>query len=231
MVDIHHEGSAKAPLAVAFAYIDDYRTTPQWMFGLADFQPIGDQDQGLDAVFDGTFQVKPVKLHSTVKITAWEQDKLIRMESIKGFVNRSTWRFEAAGDTETKITVDFTYKLPGGLAGRAMGKATPPCASTSKSVTPPAAEAPDVGRGVRVSCLFAALAALLALAVPASIAPASLIGAYVVIVLLALLALTAVAARSRRPREAPRPLLPDAMRVGVVAIAYAVVVTAIHAAA
>lgn len=131
MVDIHHEGSTKAPVSVAFAYIDDYRTVPQWMFGLSDFQPVGDKDQGLDAVFDGTFAVKPVKLHSTVQITAWEQDRLIRMESIKGFVNRSTWRFEAVGNTETRITVDFTYELPGGLAGRAMGKALEPIAALS----------------------------------------------------------------------------------------------------
>lgn len=131
MVDIHHEGITKAPLSVAFAYIDDYRTTPQWMFGLADFQPMGAKDQGLDSVFDGTFQVKPVKLHSTVKITAWEQDKLIKMESVKGFVNRSTWRFEAVSDTETKILVDFTYELPGGLAGRAMGKALEPIVALS----------------------------------------------------------------------------------------------------
>ena len=131
MVDIHHEGHAHAPLSVAFAYIDDYRTTPEWMFGLANFQPIGDLDQGLNAVFEGTFQVKPVKLHSTVKITAWEQDKLIKMESIKGFVNRSTWRFEAVNDTETRVVVDFTYELPGGLAGKALGKALEPIVALS----------------------------------------------------------------------------------------------------
>ncbi|MGN6607877.1 MAG: SRPBCC family protein [Jatrophihabitans sp.] len=131
MVDIHHEGAAKAPLSVAFAYIDDYRTTPQWMFGLADFRPVGAKDQGLDAVFEGTFQVKPVKLSSTVQITAWEQDALIRMESIKGFVNRSTWRFEKLSDTETKIVVDFTYELPGGLAGKALGKALEPIVALS----------------------------------------------------------------------------------------------------
>ena len=131
MVDIHHEGHAHAPLSVAFAYIDDYRTTPEWMFGLAQFRPVGELDQGLDAVFEGTFQVKPVKLQSTVKITAWEQDKLIRMESIKGFVNRSTWRFEALNDTETRVLVDFTYELPGGLAGKALGKALEPIVALS----------------------------------------------------------------------------------------------------
>jgi uncharacterized membrane protein len=131
MVDIHHEGSAEAPLHVAFAYIDDYRTTPDWMFGLAKFEPVGELDHGQGAVFDGTFQVKPVKLHSTVECTEWEENRLIAFTSIKGFSNRSRWRFEAAGETTTKVVVDFTYELPGGLAGKALGKALEPIVAMS----------------------------------------------------------------------------------------------------
>jgi uncharacterized membrane protein len=126
MVDIHHEGSANAPLHVAFAYIDDYRTTPEWMFGISQFEPVGELDHGKGAVFQGTFQVKPVKLHSTVECTDWEQDRLIAFNSIKGFRNWSTWRFERISDNQTKVIVDFTYELPGGLAGKALGKALEP---------------------------------------------------------------------------------------------------------
>ena len=131
MVDIHHEGTCEAPLDVAFAYIDDYRSAPEWMFGLAKFQPVGEQVQGLGAVFEGTFQVKPVKLSSTVRVTRWEQDKVIAFESIKGFRNWSTWEFSALSPTQTKITVTFSYELPGGLPGRAMGKALEPIVAIS----------------------------------------------------------------------------------------------------
>jgi uncharacterized membrane protein len=131
MVDIHHEGSCAAPLDVAFAYLDDYRNATKWMFGLAKFEPAGERDQGLGAVFDGTFQVKPVKLHSTIKVTEWEQDKVIGFESIKGFKNWSTWTFVADGPTRTKILVKFSYELPGGLAGRALGKALEPIVAIS----------------------------------------------------------------------------------------------------
>jgi uncharacterized membrane protein len=131
MVDIHHEGSCAAPLDVAFAYLDDYRNATTWMFGLAEFKPAGAKDQGLGAVFDGTFQVKPVKLHSTIRITEWEQDKVIAFESIKGFRNWSTWRFIADGPTRTTIKVVFSYELPGGLAGRAMGKVLEPIVAIS----------------------------------------------------------------------------------------------------
>lgn len=131
MVDIHHEGAADAPLATAFAYIDDYRTAPDWMFGLAKFEALDGLDHGVGATFDGTFQVKPVKLSSRVRVTEWEQDALIAFESIKGFKNSSTWRFAADGPTRTKITVLFSYELPGGLAGKALGRALEPIVGLS----------------------------------------------------------------------------------------------------
>jgi uncharacterized membrane protein len=131
MVDIHHEGVCEAPIELAFAYLDDYRNTTEWMFGLSRFEPVGEQDHGLGAEFDGAFQVKPVKLHSTVKVTEWKQDEVIGMESIKGFHNWSTWRFRAEGPTRTKIEVTFSYELPGGLAGKAMGRVLEPIVAMS----------------------------------------------------------------------------------------------------
>ena len=131
MVDIHHEGSCAAPVDVAFAYVDDYRNATEWMFGLAAFEPNGAKDHGQGAVFNGTFQVKPIKLHSTVECTDWKQDELIAFTSIKGFKNSSVWRFVPTGPTSTKVQVDFTYEVPGGLAGRALGKALEPIVSMS----------------------------------------------------------------------------------------------------
>src|SRR5947207_13725114 len=131
MVAIHHEGHAHAPLGVTFAFLDDYRNATKWMFGLAQFVPNGDQDQGLGAKYDGKFQVKPVSLHSTILITEWEQDALIAFKSISGFRNESRWRFEALGPEETKVIVDFEYWLPGGIAGKALGKALEPIVALS----------------------------------------------------------------------------------------------------
>jgi uncharacterized membrane protein len=131
MVDIHHEGTCAAPIDVAFSYVDDYRNATDWMFGLSAFEPVGDKDHGLGSVFDGTFSVKPVKLSSTIEVTEWEQDAVIAFESRKGFKNSSTWRFVAVGPAETKIVVTFSYELPGGLAGRVLGKALEPIVALS----------------------------------------------------------------------------------------------------
>ena len=101
------------------------------MFGLAAFTAVGAKDHGIGAVFDGTFQIRPVKLSSTVKVTEWEQDKVIAFESIKGFKNWSRWQFAPEGPNRTKIDVTFGYELPGGLAGRALGKALEPVVALS----------------------------------------------------------------------------------------------------
>lgn len=127
MVDIHHEGIAEAPLSVAYAYVDDPDNVPTWMFGISTFTPVDPATpRGLGAVYDASFQVKPVKLSSRVEITGWEQDALIELTSIKGFKNSSTWRFEADGPERTKLSVTFSYELPGGIAGKAMGKVIEP---------------------------------------------------------------------------------------------------------
>jgi hypothetical protein len=131
MVRIHHEASAAAPVSVAFGHVDDYRNTVGWMFGLAKFSPAGELDHGLGATFDATFQIKPITLHSTVECTAWEQDTVIAFRSIKGFVNASTWRFIAIDAERSTLSVDFEYELPGGLAGKALGRALEPIVTLS----------------------------------------------------------------------------------------------------
>lgn len=126
MVDIHHTSTANAPVDVVFEYLDDYSTAPEWMLGLSKFEPIGDKTRGLGAVFDGSMKLGPKTLHSTVEVTEWVENKMITMKSIKGFVNWSTWHFKQLGPDETELVVDFTYILPGGVAGKALGRIIEP---------------------------------------------------------------------------------------------------------
>lgn len=86
-----------------------------------------------------------------------------------------------------------------------------------------------------MGCLAVGLAAVLALAIPASIAPASLVGAYVVLAILTVLAVAGVEfAWQRRGRLSPelgrRPRT-ALLRLAVLVLGYAVVVTIIHVAA
>ncbi|MCW2494113.1 SRPBCC family protein [Jatrophihabitans sp.] len=131
MIHIHHESSADAPVSVAFAYVDDASHTVDWLFGLSKFEPNTEQLSGLGATFDGTFSLKPIKIHSRVRVTGWEQDRLIALESYQGFQLKTEWHFSPVTDTTSHIVVDFYYELPGGLAGRAMGRAMEPVVALS----------------------------------------------------------------------------------------------------
>jgi uncharacterized membrane protein len=131
MVDIEHTGICEAPLQVVFDYLDDYRNVTDWMFGLSELQPVTEQTSGVGAEFKGTFQVKPVRLSSTITITEWVRGERIAFESIKGFRNWSTWQFSDAGTDRTRIDVVFSYELPGGVAGRALGRVLEPIAALS----------------------------------------------------------------------------------------------------
>lgn len=130
MVDIHHSSVCNAPLSFAFDWVDDYRNTTRFMFGLATFDPVpGAADQGLGSEFDGQFKTGPIKLASRVKVVEWAKGSVIRFESIKGFRTWSTWSFAAEDDERTRITVDFSYELPGGIAGKLLGKGLEPIIS------------------------------------------------------------------------------------------------------
>ncbi|MFM1722970.1 MULTISPECIES: SRPBCC family protein [Rhodococcus] len=131
MIHVRHKAVAVVPVGLAFAHIDDYRNVPDWMFGISRFDPIGTLDQGLGATYDATMQLGPKALKSTVEITEWEQDRLITLSSVAGFGNRSRWMFAPVGDNRTELSVDFGYELPGGLAGKAMGKLIEPFVVTA----------------------------------------------------------------------------------------------------
>jgi uncharacterized membrane protein len=117
--------TCEAPLDVAFAYVADYRTIPDWMFGVRTFEPVGDKDYGLGSVFDVHLHMG-VPIRTRIETVEFEENRAIGMDSVKGFKARSRWYFAADGDDRTTITAKVAYDLPFGPAGRAMGKLMAP---------------------------------------------------------------------------------------------------------
>lgn len=124
-IHIHKETECAAPVEKVFAYVADYRNTPDWLYGISKFVPTTELDYGLGSVFEGSMNLG-VTLHSTVEVTKFEEGRMFEFESIKGFKNASHWTFEASSPTTTLIKADVQYELPGGLAGKALGKAIEP---------------------------------------------------------------------------------------------------------
>ncbi len=128
MTTIHHTATASVPVSTAFAHVADYRTVPQWFFGISRFVPQGEKDYGLGATYDSAVKIGPKEIGSVVEVTEFEEDRLITLKSIAGFKTTSRWTFSAVGDAATELAVEFTYDLPGGLAGRALGMIIEPFA-------------------------------------------------------------------------------------------------------
>jgi uncharacterized membrane protein len=124
-IAIRVESTFQAPLEVAFAYTADYRNVPDWLYGISKFDPVGDKDYGLGAVFDGSMNLGAT-LHSRIEVNDFEENRLIAFDSIKGFTNSARWTFSAVDANSSTVVADVTYQLPGGIAGKALGKVIEP---------------------------------------------------------------------------------------------------------
>lgn len=122
MGEVRHEASVKSPREKVFAYVDDYRNVPEYMFGVDRFIPTTDVEHGLGAEFATGIKIGPKELASTVRCTEWVDGELIKLQSVSGFGADTDWAF-ADGDEPgtTVVSVRFGYTLPGGLAGKILG--------------------------------------------------------------------------------------------------------------
>jgi len=114
-----------APVEAAFAYTADYRNVPNWLYGVQEFVPVGDKDYGLGSVFDGTMHVG-LTLTSRIEVDAFEENRLIAFDTVKGFQIRSRWTFTPTGTDTSAVRADVSYELPGGIAGKGVGKVIEP---------------------------------------------------------------------------------------------------------
>ncbi|MBM7366435.1 SRPBCC family protein [Gordonia hydrophobica] len=122
MGEVRHEAVIKAAREKVFAYVDDYRNVPDYMFGVGRFTPTTEIDHGLDSVFETAIKVGPKELTSTVRCTDWVEGELIKLESIKGFGADTQWSFADGEEPGTTVlSVVFGYTLPGGLTGKVLG--------------------------------------------------------------------------------------------------------------
>ncbi len=131
MIHLRHSATAEIPADLAFTYVDDHRTVPDWMFGITRFQPVGEQLSGLGTVYDATMRLGPRSLDSRVRVVEWEYGRCIALESIAGVRSASSWSFAEINGGKSRLDVDFAYQLPGGLAGLALGKLIEPIVDTA----------------------------------------------------------------------------------------------------
>ncbi|WP_067571531.1 SRPBCC family protein [Nocardia acidivorans] len=126
MTEVKIVADCAASAESAFAYVNDYRHLPKFINEITDFEPLTAQTEGVDATFDGTIGLGPVKLHSTIKIVRHEPGYAIGVRSIKGFEIESTFLFHDKGEESCTIDAIVDYRVPGGIAGKLLGKTIEP---------------------------------------------------------------------------------------------------------
>lgn len=114
-----------APVSKVFAYVDDFTCTKDWMYGLTRIEPVTDQLRGVGAQYDGVMKVG-VPLKARIQCTAWEQDRLLELTSVKGVETTQRWSFTDLGDDRTRVDAWISFTLPGGPAGKAIAGAVRP---------------------------------------------------------------------------------------------------------
>lgn len=124
-IEIVEGATAEAPIEVAFAYVGDRRNVPDWLFGVREFSPVGEQDHGLGAVFDTDVKVG-VNVRTRLEVTEWVENRLITLDAVSGVKVRARWHFEPVDAEHTRVTGEITVHLPFGPAGKAMGRVMRP---------------------------------------------------------------------------------------------------------
>ncbi|MBJ8346174.1 SRPBCC family protein [Antrihabitans sp. YC2-6] len=126
MVHIHHKGEAAVPQQYLFDYVSDFRNATEWLFGITKLELKSEIEYGLGTVYEGGMKLGPKTLGAVFNMDRFEPPNVFHFDYVSGFEVRSLWEFRAIGDEVSELELNLEYVLPGGMAGRALGKIIEP---------------------------------------------------------------------------------------------------------
>ncbi|MGV9725121.1 SRPBCC family protein [Nocardia beijingensis] len=118
MGHIKYASDVGAPVEVAFNYTDNHLFVPDWMFGIADFVPTGDQERGLGAVFTVSSRLALWQPTTTCEITEYRPNAVIGYTLRGRFSGTLRLRFDPLGYGRSVLTSEAEYGPPRGAFGR-----------------------------------------------------------------------------------------------------------------
>lgn len=77
---------------------------------------------GTGATFDTAVHLGPTTLRLRVEVTDWLDNSTVTLRAVKGIEGTIRWDFAAVDESTTRITATVDYRVPGGLAGRALDR-------------------------------------------------------------------------------------------------------------
>ncbi|WP_029903469.1 SRPBCC family protein [Nocardia brasiliensis] len=119
MGHIKYASDVGAPVEVAFTYTNNHLFVPDWMFGVAGFEPDGELDHGLGATFTAATRLLMVwRPAMTCEVTEYRRNVVIGY-TLRGRLSGTlTLRFDPLGYGRSVLTSEAEYSPPRGFAGR-----------------------------------------------------------------------------------------------------------------
>ncbi|WP_227997744.1 SRPBCC family protein [Nocardia australiensis] len=118
MGHIKYASDVGAPVEVAFTYTDNHLFVPDWMFGVAGFEPAGEVDHGIGATYMTTARFALWHPTATCEITEYRRNVVIGY-TLRGRLSGTlTLRFDPLGYGRSVLTSEAEYAPPSGFAGR-----------------------------------------------------------------------------------------------------------------
>lgn len=104
-----------------FDFIDDWRNAMRYLKRMTRWDLVDPEGgTGPGAVFRVAVQAGPTKLDGRFQVTEHERPNRIAFRSMEDVRVEGSWTLRPDGDG-TNVTLDSTYDLPGGFAGRLVG--------------------------------------------------------------------------------------------------------------
>jgi uncharacterized protein YndB with AHSA1/START domain len=135
MTEVRFVETCEAPVEVVFEYLTDYRHVVEYWHGMTTFEPVGEPDRGLGAVYDAVTKLGPATLKSRIRTVAWETNAQLSYEAISGMRSTTTYELAKVDENRTRVTLRIEFQLPGGLLGRTMGQTLEPYIASAAKKT------------------------------------------------------------------------------------------------
>lgn len=115
MARVHRSIEIKAPVKDVYTYVDDPKTSPEWIVGMVEVHNV--KGSGVGQHYDWTFNMAGIRLKGETTCTEDVPEKHIVVQS-KGGVE-STWTFDLKQrENATVLDLDIDYKIPVPVLGK-----------------------------------------------------------------------------------------------------------------
>ncbi len=95
---------------------------PEWWEPMHLQERVTPAPTGLDSISRYVYQMLKVKIEGEHKVTAFEPNRRLRVETTSGIDSIFDFTFAPEGEGKTRLTVNVDYTTPGGLLGQLANK-------------------------------------------------------------------------------------------------------------